>query len=407
GTALANARQVIDFEQSMGLYFEDNLQGWLLEREAAMRAVNTVYSFVFLAATVWTLLWLFVRDRENYRLFRNALGISTVLAIITIALLPVAPPRLVAESGLVDSVVHFGREHDFANEYAAIPSLHVGWMALAGFVIGRSLGGWRGRVLGMVPGGVMGFTVIVTGNHYWIDGMIGAVYSVGPALVMLYWKGLAATGARTGRVILATPRLQLSLLAMGGLLTYLLVAQATAPGFTDFWWYLVVQMAAILVLLTVGEVVFRDQGGISWQTHIIAATCSYLDVLGTDGNLYARIDEYDKLTHFMGVAAITSGAYDIFRGMYARGSRRWVAEDRLMAAVTIGVAVGVGWEVYEYLGDAVFHTTRIQGRWDTTNDIISDSLGAMVAGIWLWWSERSAEAEAEPAPGRSGPTGTA
>ncbi len=404
-TAIANARDIVAFQEGLGLFFEPDLQGWVLEREWLMRLFNTIYSFLFLAVVVWALLWLYVRDQANFRLLRNALGISVVLAVITIALYPVAPPRLLPDLGIVDTVVYFGREHDFTNEFAAVPSLHVGWMVLVGFVFARSLGGWRGAAIGLVPGSVMSVTVIVTGNHYWIDGVVGAAYSLGPALVLLYWRPVIRYTAITTRVIASNRRLQLSLLALGGLETYLLVAQVFNPGFTDFWGYLVFQMAAIMILLTAGEVVFRHHGGISWQTHAIATVCSYLDVLGTDGNLYARIDEYDKLTHFMGVAAITSGAYDCFRGMYNAGSRKWVAEDRLVAAVSVGIAVGIGWEVYEYIGDNVFNTSRIGGAWDTTNDIVSDTLGAMAAGIWLWWAEKQDSPVGSTALPEAGPSG--
>jgi hypothetical protein len=106
---------------------------------------NSVYSFLYLAVVVGVLLWLYLVDRRNYRLMRNSMGISALLAVGLIALLPVAPPRLLPESGLVDTVIAVGnREHGFVNEYAAIPSLHVGWMALAGYALGRSLGGWKG-----------------------------------------------------------------------------------------------------------------------------------------------------------------------------------------------------------------------------------------------------------------------
>jgi hypothetical protein len=86
-----------------------------------------------------------------------------------------------------------------------------------------------------------------------------------------------------------------------------------------------------------------------------------------------------------------------------------VAEDRLIAAVTIGIAVGVAWEVYELLGDKVFHTTRAMGMRDTANDILSDSLGAIAAGMWLWWSERRAATKPVPeqAAERIGPGGAA
>jgi hypothetical protein len=73
--------------------------------------------------------------------------------------------------------------------------------------------------------------------------------------------------------------------------------------------------------------------------------------------------------------------------MNRRDGRTWKGADRLVAAVAIGIATGVGWEVYEYLGDNVFHSTRIGGFEDTAYDLIFDSFGAMVAGVLLWWAD--------------------
>jgi uncharacterized membrane protein YjdF len=126
------------------------------------------------------------------------------------------------------------------------------------------------------------------------------------------------------------------------------------------------------------------------MTHMIVVVCCYADVLGTDGNLYANIDEYDKLTHFAGVAAITAGLYDGLRAMRHRGWLRWAPSERLSAAALAGFAAGVGWELYEFLGDRVFHTTRVQSTWDTGNDIVSDALGAITFGILLWMGELAA-----------------
>jgi len=94
---------------------------------------------------------------------------------------------------------------------------------------------------------------------------------------------------------------------------------------------------------------------------MIAIVCTYADVLGTDGNLYARIDEYDKFTHFMGTAAITAGAYDILHAIAVRRGSNRSAVDRLYLAAAIGIAVGIAWRL-RIPRDRVFQTTRTQGR---------------------------------------------
>jgi hypothetical protein len=371
-----------------------------------------VYSFSFLAVTTAALLWLWFVDRSNYRLLRNTLGVSALLAVVTIYLFPVAPPRLVEGSGLLDTVVLFGREHGFANEYAAVPSLHVGWMAAVGFALARSVGGGRGALIGWLPPAVMTFTVIVTGNHLFLDCVIGAVYALGGAWALSSPLALEAWRALPGRLraapdaarsfagqaarAMSPARVRFTMLSLSGLLVYLITEEIVQPGFTDFWGYLVGQVGFILILLVAGEIVFEREGGLSWLAHGVAVACCYGDVLGTDGNLYATIDEYDKLTHFAGVAALTAGVYDCLRALSARGYFSQSPSARAWCAVIAGVAVGIGWEVYELLGDKVFHTARVYGPWDTTYDILSDAMGAIAVAVLLWVAEAQAEARAAP-----------
>ena len=404
-SASANAETLIGLQRSMGLLFEGQLQSLLLQSDRITWAFNYVYSYSFLAFLFGALFWLLLADRKNYRLLRDSLAVSGALTIATIAAFPVAPPRLMSGLGIDDTVVVLGREHGFANEFAAVPSLHVGWIVLVGYVLGRSIGGRLGWIVGAVPGTIMGVTVIVTGNHYWLDGVIGVAYSMAVPAALALERPLANAGARiamagrrTTEVLARSRSAQFSAVTLTTLLTYLIIGRIVDPGFTDFWGYLLFQMAFTLFLLLAGDVIFADQGGLSWPTHVIAVGAGYLDVFGTDGNLYARIDEYDKITHFAGVAAVTSGVYDCFRAMNLRRGGTWPAGERYILAVSIGVAVGVSWEIWELIGDRVFHTTRIGGTWDTTNDLVMDTLGAFGAGTLLWWLETQRQGRQVDAP---------
>jgi hypothetical protein len=406
---------LIDFERWLGLYFEPDMQAWVMRSDALTRLLNWVYSFSFLAITAAALLWLWFVDQRNYRLLRNTLGISAALAIITIALYPVAPPRLVDGSGLVDTIVIFGRQHSYANEYAAVPSLHVGWMAAVGFALGMSLGGKRGWLIGVLPATLMTVTVIATGNHLWIDGAFGVAYALSAALVLsraepladaqravasVWWR-LSRSFEAAGRAAISVTnnsRACFTLFALGGLLTYLITEQIVNPGFTDFWPYLTGQVAVILLLLVGLEVYFEREGGLSWLTHVVAVVCCYADVLGTDGNLYASINEYDKITHFAGIAAVTAAAYDCLRALSIRGTITQSPTSRLWVSVALGIAIGVGWEVYELLGDKVFNTARVYGPVDILSDIVSDAMGGLSVALLLWLAEQQRIPERPTAP---------
>ena len=56
-----------------------------------------------------------------------------------------------------------------ANELGAIPSFHVGWLALASYVVYRVTGSVLLRVLCVLVPAVMGYAVLATGNHWVLD----------------------------------------------------------------------------------------------------------------------------------------------------------------------------------------------------------------------------------------------
>jgi len=183
GPAVANAREIITGERALGLYVEPAIQELALGAEFVTRAFNANYAFGFQPLVVAALVWLYLVDEANYRLLRNGLGLSAAMAVATVALFPVAPPRLVPEADLVDTLAAAGHAISFTNQYAAVPSLHVGWLTLVGLALARSTTSWR-RGLAFVPAVCMTVTVMATGNHYWFDALTGAAVALGAVLLL-------------------------------------------------------------------------------------------------------------------------------------------------------------------------------------------------------------------------------
>jgi hypothetical protein len=196
--ALKNSQRVLELERRLHLTVEQPLQRFVLDHDTLLRFFNAWYSWSFLPFIFGTLIWLFLRDDATLRLTLTTLGVSIVLALITIALFPVAPPRLLPESGLVDTHALLGRPQSFTNEYAAVPSLHVGWTALCGYALFRSLRGGIRWFWVLVPVALMATTVMVTGNHYWVDGVVGAAFTLVPAAVLVFAPRLADDAPRHG-----------------------------------------------------------------------------------------------------------------------------------------------------------------------------------------------------------------
>lgn len=399
-TALRHAGSVLSVERRSGLGFESSLQRLALEHERIMVFFNGVYSWGFLSFVVAVLFWLYATDDDAYRLMRTGLGISALLALVTMALYPVAPPRLTPASGLLDSHQLFGHGHGFVNVYAAMPSLHVGWTLLAGYALSRSLRSRFAQIVSFLPAFIMMATVIVTGNHYWLDGVVGSLYAVVPVLVMARVGSQDRWSLVTRRPLnwpIPMARLNgvsgwaiCSFVGLGVLLAYLLVRQVIDPGFTHYWGYTVLQIALTVAVLVAVELTCVAQGGLAWYTFVLVTVDTWADTLGTAGHLYDRYSVYDKVTHFFGGMALTAVAANIFRELVWRQKIRWSFAMCLVWAVAASMLLNVGWETYEYLGDVLLHTGRHQGWLDTTYDFTSDLIGSLTVAVLIWRFESAA-----------------
>jgi hypothetical protein len=177
-----NARSVLGLEGSLSLRWESGLQHLVLDHPTLMRCFNTVYVFGFWPIVVAALVVLYRSDRERYRIMRNAVFLSGAVGLLVFALFPVAPPRFL--DGFTDTVAVLsgqgGVAHPskFANEYAAMPSFHVGWTLLAVLAMRPVLRHRSARVITLGYAALMAITVVVTANHYVVDALAGIAVSL-------------------------------------------------------------------------------------------------------------------------------------------------------------------------------------------------------------------------------------
>jgi hypothetical protein len=180
GQALANAKRVWGLERALHLPSEYGFQHGAMGHEWLILAANCYYAYVHFPVTLACLVWLYVRRPEQYVQFRRLLAWLTASALIVHLLMPLAPPRMLATVGMVDTGRLFGpavygspATDTLTNQYAAMPSLHVGW-ALA--VVIALIGATRGRLrwLWLAHPLITLLVVVVTGNHYWLDAVVAA-----------------------------------------------------------------------------------------------------------------------------------------------------------------------------------------------------------------------------------------
>ena len=181
--AFSNASSLIEVERTAGLFHEVGLQH-LVAVDLHLESFFSAYYMLGFGPLIFaTLIFLGARQRDAYRELRTWLLVAIAIASIGYLLLPTAPPRLVPDIGIADTVGL--SSHDTGsvggirfNPYAAMPSMHVGWsllIALIGFRVTRRR---LVRALFVLHPILMAITVTVTGNHYFIDSLVGALVAL-------------------------------------------------------------------------------------------------------------------------------------------------------------------------------------------------------------------------------------
>lgn len=176
-TARHNAELVTDVQRAIGLPSEATVQQ-LFDLEPLLRLANTYYTGVHFPLMVLFLAWGFVRrPRHEYVWARNVIAIQTGAALLIHMAFPLAPPRMFPEWGFIDSMAVYGPSAydgvsgDVANQFAAMPSLHVGWAVAIAYIVFRT-GPRPLAALAALHAATTYLVVIVTANHWWLDGIV-------------------------------------------------------------------------------------------------------------------------------------------------------------------------------------------------------------------------------------------
>ena len=177
--AFNNASRVWHFEHWMHIPSEAAFQHALLHSDFWIRMANCYYAWVHFPVSVALLLWLYIYRPAHYIPIRRLMGVVTAIALAVHMVFPLAPPRMVTAFHMIDTATTYGPSvygppstDTLSNQYAAMPSLHVGWALIVaiGFIVAvRSRWRWLWILYPIVT-----FVVVVgTANHYWLDGIVG------------------------------------------------------------------------------------------------------------------------------------------------------------------------------------------------------------------------------------------
>ncbi|MDT0454039.1 bifunctional glycosyltransferase 87/phosphatase PAP2 family protein [Streptomyces hesseae] len=206
--AESHGRQILAVEEFLRLDVEHGVNHFVAGVDWLADGMDYYYGTFHFLVPMSLLGYLYWRRPATYRWARTSLALATLVALAGFWLYPLAPPRLMPGLGFIDTAngpqdlshPDYGALTELANQYAAMPSLHIGWSLWCGIVIavvGPKTGpkAWT-RWLGMLYP-LMTFSVIVgTANHYVLD-------AVGGALVVAAGFGIQYVLTGPGRVALA------------------------------------------------------------------------------------------------------------------------------------------------------------------------------------------------------------
>lgn len=186
--AFANAQRIVDLERWLHIDWENAFQAMIVGNSFLVMLTNWVYIWGHWPVVLGVATVLYLYRRERYYLLRNALFVSGAIGFVFFAFLPVAPPRLLG-LGLVDTVTNESSSYralqppGLTNQYAAFPSLHVGWNVVVGIVLLMTTAHLAVRVFAVISPLAMGFAVIATANHFVLD-VVGGIVAVVVGLVV-------------------------------------------------------------------------------------------------------------------------------------------------------------------------------------------------------------------------------
>jgi hypothetical protein len=190
--AFDHARDVVSLERSLGIFVEPDLQRAIIDHSALVDLANWVYVWAHWPVILGWVVWMWTRHRDAYPTYRNAVLLSGAAGMTVFALYPLDPPRLVTDLGVVDTIALRSNSYrvlqppSLTNIYASMPSLHFGWNLLVGIAILRHARTILGRMLGILLPIAMFSAIVLTANHYILDGFAGGVLAVTALAVSAY-----------------------------------------------------------------------------------------------------------------------------------------------------------------------------------------------------------------------------
>jgi hypothetical protein len=187
GAAQNRGHDILDLEHYLGLNFEHTVNGWVWHVRWLAFGMNVYYATLHFIVPIVVLIWVYLRHPDRYRAVRTVMFAMTGLALIGFYFYSLAPPRLLDGGHFIDTfrlLNPWGQTATTSdgvagisatNEYAAMPSLHIGWSTWCALAIAHLAQRKWVKALGVLYPFATFAVIIGTANHYVLDAVGGLV----------------------------------------------------------------------------------------------------------------------------------------------------------------------------------------------------------------------------------------
>ncbi|WP_078622049.1 phosphatase PAP2 family protein [Streptomyces sp. NRRL S-244] len=195
--ALANADWLWDLERTLGIAVEQSVNHAVNSVTWLIVGMNYYYATLHFVVTIGVLVWIYRFHPGRYAATRMVLFATTGVALLGYYFFPLAPPRLMNGQSFVDTVlVHHtwgsmasGNLKHMSNQYAAMPSMHIGWSLWCGLTIFAVASAPWARILGLLYPVATLVVIVATANHFWLDAAGGMLCLAFGYTVSRGWYG--------------------------------------------------------------------------------------------------------------------------------------------------------------------------------------------------------------------------
>ncbi|MGW7070051.1 phosphatase PAP2 family protein [Streptomyces sp. NPDC054855] len=195
--ALRNADWIWQAEQHLGIAVEQSVNHAVNSATWLIVGMNYYYATLHFVVTLGVLVWLFRSHPGRYAATRTVLFATTAVALLGYYLYPLAPPRLMNGQDFIDTVlVHqtwgsmaSGDLKHMSNQYAAMPSMHIGWSLWCGLTIFALASAPWAKILGLLYPTATLIVIVATANHFWLDAVGGMICLAFGIAVARAWYG--------------------------------------------------------------------------------------------------------------------------------------------------------------------------------------------------------------------------